>query len=877
MNGWNQSLSRFVACAILALGLASCSSGGSDGGGTTTPPVPAAGTVTLTGTVSGTVIKVLRVDTSAVITTSDTASFVSPPFPFTLSNIPVGVPVKIFFFSAGETFPLFVGNPSTNVFAVKAAGPIDLGFVTMSGGSATPQNQPPSAVIALGIADPSVPAGVEPLPATLTVPTPGPAAGSVIVNFSVQNFSIGGPGQPHLHIRVDGGSTRHFFNGQANTVLDDNEQATVDVERQSATSFRINDLIPGPHTVTARLSTASDNEFVNPEAEPVAVPITITIPPDPPPTLTVMSPSQGDSLPSGPVDVLFAVQDFTIGGQGIPHLHIYLDSGTANHFFNAPTNQVLDGSGQPVANITWQSNTAFQFTGLSSGPHTIRLRLADAADQEFTNAESQPPDRNFSIQDPPGSATLTLNSPAQGASLSPGPVLVTFNILNSPVPLSTTQPRMHFYIDNDPVVYKFYDGSGVGEDGSTSGVRYQGIHTHFVHWKSGSSIQLNALASGSHQVRFVLVDQSEAELPSTDKTLSFTILQETGGDFSLQEVVGGLDFSTAMATAPDGRIFVTELITGNIRVVKPNPPPQQWTLQTTPFAHLNVETGNEKGLLGIAVHPNFSQNGFVYVFYTASGPVNRVVRFTATTSGLNTVATSATPTVIFDNIPAANDHNGGPIQFGPDGMLYIFVGENDIPAEAQSLSTLRGKILRINPNGTIPSDNPFVGSLSSPFSAIYSVGHRNGFGFTFHPHTNDLWETENGESSDDQINRIIAGQNYGWPICPGICNNSPYIDPIITFNPCCIAPTGIVAIREDSVYPAQYHNNLLFADFNFGRLHRIELGGAALTELSSHTIACNCGQGGLLAVMHGLNVPGQEGYIYVTNGGSIFRVVLYNP
>jgi len=93
--------------------------------------------------------------------------------------------------------------------------------------------------------------------------------------------------------------------------------------------------------------------------------------------------------------------------------------------------------------------------------------------------------------------------------------------------------------------------------------------------------------------------------------------------------------------------------------------------------------------------------------------------------------------------------------------------------------------LRINPDGTIPSDNPFVNTLAAPFSAIYSLGHRNGFGFTFHPLTNDLWETENGENDNDQINRIIAGMNYGWPICPGICipPNPLYIDPIITFTP----------------------------------------------------------------------------------------------
>jgi glucose/arabinose dehydrogenase len=685
---------------------------------------------------------------------------------------------------------------------------------------------------------------------------------------------------------------------------------------------------------------------------------------------------------------------------------------------------------------------------------------------------------------PAGSAKLAINSPTQGASLSPGPVLVTFDIQNSPVPLSATQPRMHFYVDNDPVPYKFYDGPGITENGSTSGVRYQGLHTHFVHWKSGGSIQLNALASGPHQVQFVLGDavtnlvtaygmnegsgttladasgsghtgtlvdygagngpawvagqttygqalsfdglddavsvanpgtynfgtadftletwvkrdvlgggqrhlfstctvptwmvgckefyfnannqltfgskstgdtfsstiadtawhhiavtftnstkamqfyvdgalattatkaleadnpghimtignlfgdnsfsglldefriynrvltlaEIQAEVSSTAKTLTFTILPGTGGDFSLQEVVGNLNFPAAMATAPDGRIFVNELKTGDIRVVTPKPQPQQWDLQTTPFAHLDVQTLSEQGLLGIAVDPNFNSNHFVYVFYTAASTINRIGRFTATTSSGNTVATSTSPTVIFDNIPAAIDHNGGFIQFGPDGMLYIFVGENDMPAEAQKLDTLRGKILRINPNGTIPSDNPFPNNPPAN-PAIYSYGHRNGFGFTFHPLTHDLWETENGETTDDQINRIIAGGNYGWNLCSGICtdppfNAPPYVNPIITFNPCCMAPTGIVAIREDSVYPAQYHNNLLFADFNFGRLHRIVLGGPLLTDYVSDSIVCDCGQGGLLAVMHGLNLPGQDGYIYVTNGSSIFRVVL---
>jgi glucose/arabinose dehydrogenase len=199
-------------------------------------------------------------------------------------------------------------------------------------------------------------------------------------------------------------------------------------------------------------------------------------------------------------------------------------------------------------------------------------------------------------------------------------------------------------------------------------------------------------------------------------------------------------------------------------------------------------------------------------------------------------------------------------------MLYIFHGDSQDQPAAQDPTSLKGKILRITPDGAIPSDNPF------PNAASYSLGHRNSFGFTFHPHTNDLWETENGANDNDQINRIIFGGNYGWPICPGICNDALYIDPIITFTPV-IAPTGIVAIREDSIYPAQYHSNLLFADFIAGQLHRIVLGGPMLTDFVSHSIACDCGLGPLFSVMHGLNVPGQDGYIYVSNQTSILRVV----
>jgi glucose/arabinose dehydrogenase len=118
--------------------------------------------------------------------------------------------------------------------------------------------------------------------------------------------------------------------------------------------------------------------------------------------------------------------------------------------------------------------------------------------------------------------------------------------------------------------------------------------------------------------------------------------------------------------------------------------------------------------------------------------------------------------------------------------------------------------------------------------------------------------------------------NYGWPIVEGTGSDPQFVNPLITFGPP-FAPTGITVIREDSIYPPQYHNNLLFANFNVGNLRRIVLGGPELRDSVSQSIACSCGQGALFGVMHGLNVPGQDGYIYVTNGDSIFRVVLNNP
>ena len=171
----------------------------------------------------------------------------------------------------------------------------------------------------------------------------------------------------------------------------------------------------------------------------------------------------------------------------------------------------------------------------------------------------------------------------------------------------------------------------------------------------------------------------------------------------------------------------------------------------------------ESGVLGITLHPDFTTNGYVYIGYTyakSKSPlvlVNKLVRYREENSK------PVFDKVIMDGIDGNYVHNSGALEFGPDGKLYWTMGEHYQPDLSQDMNSLNGKILRMNDDGSIPSDNPF------PNSYIYSLGHRNPQGLAFNPETGDLWSTEHGPSLEqgccnDEINLIQAGKNYGWPI-----------------------------------------------------------------------------------------------------------------
>jgi glucose/arabinose dehydrogenase len=220
-----------------------------------------------------------------------------------------------------------------------------------------------------------------------------------------------------------------------------------------------------------------------------------------------------------------------------------------------------------------------------------------------------------------------------------------------------------------------------------------------------------------------------------------------------------LDTPWEMTFAPDGRMFFTQR-PGSIAVIE-NGDQKIWIgLDSV------VEEVGESGLFGIAIDPEFNENRYVYFAYTyaeSKAPltlVNKIVRYK------DNSGTPQFDKVLIDGIEGNYLHNVGALEFGPDGMLYCTVGDRFVPDLAQNMSSLNGKILRMTRDGAVPSDNPFPGSY------VYSLGHRNPQGIAFQPGTNNLWATEHGPSEEqgccrDEVNLILPGRNYGWPIIRG--------------------------------------------------------------------------------------------------------------
>jgi glucose/arabinose dehydrogenase len=287
-------------------------------------------------------------------------------------------------------------------------------------------------------------------------------------------------------------------------------------------------------------------------------------------------------------------------------------------------------------------------------------------------------------------------------------------------------------------------------------------------------------------------------------------------NFTESVVVSGLSSPTAFAFAPDGsgRIFVCQQ-GGALRVI------QNGALVSAPFVTVPVDSQGERGLLGIAFDPEFTANQYVYLYYTlnSSPRRNRVVRFTAN----GNVAASGSEVVLLEleNLTSATNHNGGAMHFGTDGKLYVAVGDNATGANSALLTNKLGKVLRMNKDGSIPSDNPFFLTATGTNRLIWVLGLRNPYTFAIQRGTGRTFVNDVGQNTWEEINDAVAGNNFGWPSQEGPGNVLPFIRPIYAYQHqplfggggSCAITGGDFYNPVNPEFPSTFAGKYFFADF----------------------------------------------------------------
>ncbi len=322
----------------------------------------------------------------------------------------------------------------------------------------------------------------------------------------------------------------------------------------------------------------------------------------------------------------------------------------------------------------------------------------------------------------------------------------------------------------------------------------------------------------------------------------------------LETVATGLEVPWAIDFAPDGRIFVTER-GGRIREI------EEGRLNPKSWARLDVVQHGDGGLQGLAISPDFAQNGHVFVagtFLTTEGQaVNRIYRLT------DRQGRGRDLTLIVDQIPSPDVHRGGALAFGPDGMLYFTVGDVRRLDAVQDLKSPVGKILRYRPDGSIPSDNPF------PNSPVYALGVRNPQGIDWHPETGTLFETEHGPSDfpgergqqdQDELNAILPRKNYGWPLASGLDDDKRFITPLTIWTPA-IAPAGLAVC---DVKGSPWYGQIFVGGMRGQQLRRINVERASSTRTGWRVVeeeALFHNQLGRIRAV----AMGPDGYLYFAN------------
>lgn len=336
--------------------------------------------------------------------------------------------------------------------------------------------------------------------------------------------------------------------------------------------------------------------------------------------------------------------------------------------------------------------------------------------------------------------------------------------------------------------------------------------------------------------------------------------------FSETRIASGLPSPTSLAIAPDGRIFVTEQA-GRLRVIRDG------VVLAQPFVTLSTNTLGERGLLGVALDPDFATNRYVYLYYTsptAPPRVNRVVRFTASASNPDVAeAGSEFQLIELSPLSTAFIHNGGALAFGADGKLYIATGDNSDSSNAPSLNSTHGKLLRINADGSIPEDNPFLGQTTGVNQAIWARGLRNPYTFAIDPVNGRIHVNDVGQDAWEEVNHAVAGANFGWPATegytPGGVSGVRY--PVYAYanagSNCAIV--GAAFYRPTvSNFPAEYTGRYFFGDYCTGFIRMLSAPG--------YNSATGFATG--IAALVDIEV-GNDGSLYYLargNGGELYRV-----
>lgn len=497
-----------------------------------------------------------------------------------------------------------------------------------------------------------------------------------------------------------------------------------------------------------------------------------------PPTVAMTAPASGSTVAAGVPTLLTATAADSD------------DSVTGVEFFD---NGVKIGATDTAApySVSWTPTVA--------GARTLTARATDNFGLSATSAAV-----NVTVSTPSGDIqppVATLSSPANLASGLTGTLSVTVNATDN-VGVTAIEIQV--------------DGQPVGSTGSGA--------THSV------NVDTTAYASGQHVVRARATDAAGNRSAWVTATVSFGGSRTQPAGFTRNESwITGLSNATAFTQTPDGRLLVAQQ-GGALRVVKDGVLLAQPMLSVTA-----VDSNGERGLIGVTVHPNFASNGWVYVYHTTTenGTHNRISRFTAT----GDTAGNAVVLVDLPGLSSATNHNGGAMRFGTDGKLYVGVGDNSDGSHSPSLTSVFGKILRFNDDGSIPNDNPICGTAGVQNCAIWARGLRNPFTIAVQPGSGRIHINDVGAASWEEVNVGAPAANYGWPSTEGPTSAAGITAPLFAYahdpsNPPGSGPGGFFtgcgviggAFYPDSgPFPAAYRGSYFFTDLCSGSVARLDL------------------------------------------------------